>query len=109
MSASKDYLYIDCTSNGLGKRPSVPIFNGKKICLQAISQCQQVYSAAALGAVEARFSDNDEVSMVFCYQNCSDLLWEKLLKFEAYGREFANFLRSVEQFFQTVKGQNNFW
>jgi len=61
MPASKDYLYIDCTSNGLGKRPSVPIFNGKKICLQAISQCQQVYSAAALGAVEARFSDNDEL------------------------------------------------
>ena len=35
--------------------------------------------------------------MVFCYQNCSDLLWEKncssdwetLLKFEAEGREFA--------------------
>ena len=67
MPASKDYLYIDCTSNGLGKRPSVPIFNGKKICLQAISQCQQVYSAAALGAVEARFSDNDEVIMAFCY------------------------------------------
>ena len=65
MSASKDYLYIDCTSNGLGKRPSVPIFNGKKICLQAISQCQQVYSAAALGAVEARFSDNDEVIFFF--------------------------------------------
>ena len=77
MSASKDYLYIDCTSNGLGKRPSVPIFNGKKICLQAISQCQQVYSAAALGAVEARFSDNDEVIMAFCYQHCSDLLREK--------------------------------
>ena len=24
-------------------------------------------------------------------------------------REFANFLRSVEQFIQTMKGQNNFW
>ena len=55
--------------------------------------------------------------MVFCYQNCSDLLWEKkcsgdqekLLKFEAEGREFAKFLRSLEQFIQTVKGQNNFW
>ena len=34
---------------------------------------------------------------------------EKLLKFEAEGREFAKFLRSVEQFIQTVKGQNNFW
>ena len=52
--------------------------------------------------------------MVFCYQNCFDLLWshvrrncssdrEKLLKFEAEGREFAKFLRSLEQFIWTVK------
>ena len=34
---------------------------------------------------------------------------EKLLKFEAEGREFANILRSLEQFIQTVKGQKNFW
>ena len=61
IAASNDYLYIDCTSNGLGKRPSVPIFNGKNICLQSIHLCQQVFSAAALGALEARFSDNDEV------------------------------------------------
>ena len=52
-----------------------------------------------------------------CYPNCSDLLWEKrnvlfsdqekLLKFEAEGQEFAKFLSSLEQFIQTVKGQNN--
>ena len=48
--------------------------------------------------------------MVFCYQNFSDILWEKnvleteknFLKFEAEGQEFANFLRSLEQFIQTV-------
>ena len=34
---------------------------------------------------------------------------EKLLKFEAEGREFAKILRSLEQFIQTVKGQSNFW
>ena len=34
---------------------------------------------------------------------------EKLLKFKADGREFANVLRSLEQFIQTVKGQDNFW
>ena len=34
---------------------------------------------------------------------------EKLLKFEAEGQEFENFLRSLEQFFLMVKGQNNFW
>ena len=45
---------------------------------------------------------------VFCYQNCSSD-GEKLLKFEAEGREFAKFLISIEQFIQTVKSQNNFW
>ena len=34
---------------------------------------------------------------------------EKLLTFEAEGREFAKYLRSLEKFIQTVKGQNNFW
>ena len=51
------------------------------------------------------------------YQNCSDLVLEKncssdrekLLKLEAEGQEFAKILRSLEQFIQTVKGQNNFW
>ena len=33
---------------------------------------------------------------------------EKLLKFEAEGPEFAKILRSLEQFIQTVTGQNNF-
>ena len=28
---------------------------------------------------------------------------------EAEGREFGKILRSLEQFFQSVKGQNNFW
>ena len=41
--------------------------------------------------------------------NCSPSDREKLLKFEAEGREFAKFLRSLEQSIQTVKGQNNFW
>ena len=30
--------------------------------------------------------------------------WEKLLKFEAEGPDFATFLRSLEQFIETVKG-----
>ena len=34
---------------------------------------------------------------------------EKLLKFEAEGREFAKVMRSLEQFIQIVIGQNNFW
>ena len=34
---------------------------------------------------------------------------EKLLKFEAEGREFAKNFRSLEQFIQTVKGRSNFF
>ena len=41
-------------------------------------------------------------------KNCSSDR-EKLLKFEAEGREFAKFSRSLEQFIQTVKGRDNFW
>ena len=41
-------------------------------------------------------------------KNCSSDR-EKLLKFDAEGREFAKILRSLEQFIQTVRGQNNFW
>ena len=41
-------------------------------------------------------------------KNCSSDR-EKLLKFKAESQKFANFLRTLEQFIQTVKGQNNFW
>ena len=59
------------------------------------------------------------LKLVFCYKNCSDLLWEIIvlvtenffffLKFEAEGREFAKSLRSLELFVWIVKGRNNFW
>ena len=41
-------------------------------------------------------------------KNCSSD-GEKNMEFEAEGQEFAKFLRSLEKFIQTVKGQNNFW
>ena len=34
---------------------------------------------------------------------------KKLLKFEAEGGEFGKKIRSLEQFIQTVKGENNLW
>ena len=58
---SVKYLHVNCTSNGLGKRPKVPVFNDKKIYLQSIIECQQVASASMIGALEGRYSGNDEV------------------------------------------------
>ena len=63
----------------------------------------------------SNFSDTQEIDtidkpiklfseIVFCGQSCSDLLWEKNCSSDQ-----EKLLRSLEQFFQTVKGQNNFW
>ena len=41
-------------------------------------------------------------------KNCSSDR-KKNCKFETEGQEFAKFLRSLEQFIEIVKGQNNFW
>ena len=41
-------------------------------------------------------------------KNCSSDR-EKVLKFETEGQEFAKILRSLKQFIQTEKGQDNFW
>ena len=49
-----------------------------------------------------------QIDLTYCEKNCFNDL-ENLLKFEAEGQEFAKFLRSLEQFVQTVKGQNKFW
>ena len=49
-----------------------------------------------------------KIVLTCCEKKCSSDR-ETLLKFEAEGRESAKFLRSLEQFIQTVKGQNKFW
>ena len=50
--------------------------------------------------------------LVFCFQNCFDLLREKIVlameKNFRNSRLKAKYLRSQEQFIQTVKGQHNF-
>ena len=54
--------------------------------------------------------------ILFCFRNCSGLQWEKdgytdwelILKFKTEGWEFANFLRSSDQFNETMKGHKIF-
>ena len=50
-----------------------------------------------------------QIVLTYCEKKKCSSDREKLLQFEAEGRELAKFLRSLEQFIQTVKGQNNFW
>ena len=49
-----------------------------------------------------------KIVLTYCEKFCSSDR-EKLLKIGAEGQEFATFLRSLEQFIQTVKGQSNVW
>ena len=75
-----------------------------------------LYSRCAKGNKLSHTEENNIIAqrnktMVFCYQNCSDLLCEKKCfnNGEKFSKTFAKSLRSLEQFIQTVKGQNNFW
>ncbi len=46
-------LFVDCSADGLEKRPAVPVFDGRAITLQSVRTCQQVFSAAFIAKVEA--------------------------------------------------------
>lgn len=59
LNVAKQTLFVDCTANGLSNRPIVPIFGARKITLQSVSMCQQVYSASLIAHVETTFSDID--------------------------------------------------
>ncbi len=48
-----DTLYVDCSADGLERRPVVPVFTSDRITLQTVRACQQVFSAALIGRVAA--------------------------------------------------------
>jgi hypothetical protein len=51
-------LYIDCSADGLEKRPAVTVFDGERITLQGARGCQQVFSAGLIAHVEAAYHDD---------------------------------------------------
>lgn len=48
-------LYIDCSADGLERRPATTVFDGNRITLQSLRGCQQVFSAALTAHVEASY------------------------------------------------------
>jgi hypothetical protein len=58
-------FHVDCTADGLERRPAVPVFNGDHLTLQTVRHCQQVFSAAFIAHVEAAY-DNDEHKNTLC-------------------------------------------
>jgi hypothetical protein len=60
LPARRGCLYIDCSAIGLTVRPSVPVFGDRKITLQLVRALRPCLSAAAIGYIEAHFTDDDE-------------------------------------------------
>jgi hypothetical protein len=57
---SLDTAHIDCSADGLERRPVRPVFDGHRITLQTVRHCQQVFSAAFIGHIEAAYGTDDE-------------------------------------------------
>ncbi len=57
IATDQQTLHIDCTADGLERRPATPVFNNGTLTLQSVRTCQQVFSAAFIGHVEASYSD----------------------------------------------------
>ncbi len=58
-------FHVDCSADGLERRPAVPIFDEDRLTLQTVRHCQQVFSAALIGHVEAAY-DDDETKNELC-------------------------------------------
>jgi hypothetical protein len=51
-------VHVDCSADGLARRPAVPVFDGDHITLQAVRTCQQVFSAAFIAHVAHSMTDD---------------------------------------------------
>ncbi len=58
LAVPADTLFVNCSSDGLEKRPVRPVFDGQAITLQAVRPCQQLFAAAMIGYVETAFGDD---------------------------------------------------
>jgi hypothetical protein len=61
----KGVLHIDCTAQGLARRPARPIFEAGQITLQPVNLCQPAFSACFIGMVEMR-RDDDATKNNYC-------------------------------------------
>jgi hypothetical protein len=77
LPVTPDTLHIDCSADGLARRPAVPVFEGDRITIQNIRTCQPTFSSALIGHVEAAYTDEaekNEICTPIPYPD-SDLDW----------------------------------
>ena len=59
-------LHVHCATDGLARRPVVPVFDGQAITLQSLRTCQQVFSSAFTAHIEAAYGDDDAAKNRLC-------------------------------------------
>ena len=60
LTTNPQTLHINCTADGLEQRPVKPVFDENLITLQSVRTCQQVFSAAFIGHIEAAYATDAE-------------------------------------------------
>jgi len=65
VSTGPTTLHIDCSAAGIPTLPSTAIFESDRITLQWVRTCQPAFSAALIGFIESRFTD-DQVKNHIC-------------------------------------------
>lgn len=60
VATEESALFIDCTGDGLGKRPAIDVFGPGRITLQPVRSCQPAFSAAVIAHVEVTKTDDAE-------------------------------------------------
>jgi hypothetical protein len=53
-------LYIDCTARAVDHRPTVPVFNGRRITIQMVRAGLICFSAAVIAHIESAYDDDAE-------------------------------------------------
>lgn len=85
IQTSPDALHIDCTADGLERRPAVPVFDKDRITLQPIRTCQPTFSAAVIGHVETSYeaeAEKNELCTPIPYPD-SDIDWLRVTRTDA--------------------------
>jgi hypothetical protein len=58
VSTTLGTVHIDCTADGLERRPPKPVFEEGRVTLQTVRHCQQVFSAAFIAHVEGAYDNS---------------------------------------------------
>lgn len=60
VATSPDRIHVNCTADGIPRRPGRPVFQGDRILLQYVRRCSPCFSAAFIAHLEASLATDAE-------------------------------------------------